>query len=470
MIKGIFGRLLFVSLAVILITVIILLVLLSHVYTNFYTIEKEKSLIKAGKEITTTVEKYLKNEISENYLTNEIKGLAHKYNSEISIFPMQLDQETNQSLETFTTHLTEDYFTSDEVNKVLKGNTVTKVTPEPEINLMSVAVPVVINNKVVGGVSLHSPMYDVVNTSSQLRRLSAFVIIPAALIATILVYFLTGYFIRPLQDMSKAALKIAKGDFSATISLQAKDELGTLAQSFNFMAGQLAKVEKMRKEFIANISHELRTPISFISGVLQGINDQTITSAEKEKYVALAIKEIERINRLINDMLDLARLEHGDIKLELRKINLAELVLEVLAAKEPEFLKKDLKPELDFRGQTYVLADYHRVQQMIINLLDNAIKFSPPGGSILIGIQKNAALATIWIKDYGPGISKKDQEYIWDRFYKVDKTRRPEQGGSGLGLAITKMLAEAHNGSVGVKSDPGKGSTFYFTLPLWSEE
>ncbi len=471
MIRGIFGRLLLSSLAVIVVTVLILLFLLSYVYTSFYTSEKEKTLIKAGKEITASMEKYLGGKIPGEVLTKQIKEAAHEYDSEISIFPIGAgQQQTNQSLRTFTSHLTEDYFTKEDIDSVLRGKTVSKVTREPEIDLMSVAVPLIIDGKVVGGVSLHSPMYDVAAASTQLRRLSAVVIVLAALIATVLTYFLTKYFSRPLQHMSKVALKIAKGDFSETASIETQDELGTLARSFNYMAGQLAKVEKTRREFIANISHELRTPISFISGVLQGINDKTITPGEKERYVSLAIKETERISGLINDMLELARLEHDDVKLELQKADLQELVLEVLAEKEPKFLENDLTPEVDFAAKPFVFADPHRVKQMIINLLDNAIKFSPPGKPIIVGIQENHSHATVWIKDFGSGISREDQEFVWDRFYKVDKTRKPEEGGSGLGLAITRMLAKAQQGTVGVESEPGKGSTFYFTLPLWRDK
>lgn len=471
MIKGIFGRLLLSSLAVILITVIILLFLLSYVYTSFYTSEKEKRLIKAGKEINSLTETYLERNIPKKELTKEIKGIAHRYNSEISIFPVEADkQQVNQSLEAFTSHLTEDYFTEQDINKVLKGKTVSKITSEPKINLMSVAVPLTINGKVVGGVSLHSPMYDVAAASTQLRRLSAIVIILAALIATILTYFLSKYFSRPLQDMSRVASEIAKGDFSGSVTVKSKDELGALAQSFNHMAGQLAKAEKMRKDFIANISHELRTPISFISGVLQGIDDKAFNPQEEKKYVSLSIKEIERVNGLINDMLELSRIEHGDIKLELQKVDLQELILEILAEKEPQFLKKDLRPELNFTGKTYVLADPYRIKQVILNLVGNAIKFSPPKSAIIIGIKKDLSEATVWIKDFGPGIAEEEQEYIWDRFYKIDKTRKREEGGAGLGLAITKMLVEAHKGSIGVKSELGQGSTFYFTLPLWQNE
>ncbi|GAW91940.1 integral membrane sensor signal transduction histidine kinase [Calderihabitans maritimus] len=469
MIRGIFARLLLSFWAIILVTVIILLLLLSRVYTSFYTTEKEKKLVKAGKEITVMAEKYLEGSIPESQLSNKIQGAAHNYNSEISIFPSK-KQKTSQSLKTFTSHLTADYFTKEDIQKVLEGEIVSKITVERGTSLMSVAVPLIKDGQVIGGVSLHSPMYDVTAASTQLRRLSAVVILLAALIATILTYFLAKYVSSPLQKMSQAALMIAKGDFSVKVDVRAKDELGTLARSFNYMAEQLARVEKMRREFIANISHELRTPISFISGVLQGIHDKTIQSREQEKYVSLAIKETDRVSKLINDMLELSRLEHGDIKLELQKVDLQEVVLETLAAKEPEFLKKDLKPELNFTAKPYVLADPNRVKQMIINLLDNAIRFSPTGKTIAIGIEKTYTQATVWIRDYGPGIPEEEQEFIWDRFYKVDKTRKQEEGSSGLGLAITKMLAEVQRGSVGVKSQLGEGSTFYFSLPLWENE
>ncbi len=473
MFKGIFGRLLLTSLGVILIITAILLLLLSYTYTNFYTAEKEKRLTTAGKEITNLAERYLQGEIAKSDLTDKLKGTAHKHDSEISIFPLETNlgiEKNAEGLKRFTTHLTNDYFSSTDIARVLAGETVSKVTPEPEINLMSVAVPLKFEGKVIGGVSLHSPMYDVTAASARLYRLSAVIIVIAALVAIILAYFFSDYFSRPLQQMSRAALQIAQGNFSEKVTVKTKDELGALADSFNHMAGQLAKVEKTRRELIANISHELRTPMSFISGVLQGVNDATFSDRDREKYVTLALSEIERVNGLINDMLDLARLEHGDVKLERQKVNVQELILEVLAEKEPDFLQKKLEPHLHFKEDPYVLADPNRVKQMIINLLDNAIKFSGQHSLIQVGVDIADGMAEVWIKDFGPGIPEEEQEYIWDRFYKVDKTRKPEQGGSGLGLAITKMLAYAHNGTVGVKSEIGQGSTFYFMLPLWQAE
>lgn len=242
-----------------------------------------------------------------------------------------------------------------------------------------------------------------------------------------------------------------------------------LSAAVNATAEEYMRLEQVKKAFVSNASHELRTPLTSIQGFLQAVLDGTATDEDMEKYLKVALSETKRLNALINSMLDLSRLDSGKNPLVYTKFDINDVVSEIAAKLEPSLIKKALQINVDFaRERCYVYADKDKIYQVIINLVDNAIKYSPTYSRIILTTSIHENKVYVTVKDFGYGISKKDQMLIWDRFYMTDKSRTPVKAkGTGLGLSIVKKIIDEHGEVIWVESSRGAGSTFIFTLTLF---
>lgn len=290
----------------------------------------------------------------------------------------------------------------------------------------------------------------------------------ALILGTILVYFSTKKITRPLLEMNEAAKIIAGGDFAQRVEISSEDEVGQLAESFNHMAQSLHEYETMRREFIANVSHDLRSPLTSIQGFLNAILDGTIPDEKKNHYLNIVLEETQRLTKLSNDIVDLSQAQSSAVIVNRQKYNINQLIRDVLERFEPVILEKDLEVKILFYDKdTFVWADKEKIQRVVQNLLDNAIKFSEYGGVIEIETNKmEKNKISVSIKDFGTGISKEDQRYVFDRFYKADTSRGVDKTGSGLGLSIVKEFILAHGENIAVTSEKNKGTTFVFSLQL----
>jgi len=229
----------------------------------------------------------------------------------------------------------------------------------------------------------------------------------------------------------------------------------------------LRQLEQMRRDFVANVSHELRTPLTSIQGIIEGLIDGVIPAAEAGRYLRVAHGESLRMNRLVQDLLDLAALEAGRADWELHAVELGEILdrveirLQAPRSEKGLAIRREVPPDLP-----PLLANENRLEQVLTNLVENAVRFSPPGGEITVAAEKRPHnRITVTVRDQGPGIPPEDLPHVWDRFYRVEKSRARETGGTGLGLAIVKQIVEAQGGEVAVESSPGEGASFFFTLP-----
>lgn len=464
MIKNLFGKLMISYVVVVSITVILLLSILSYIFQDFYTQEKEKRLLTAGQEIIKIVKETEKGNLTYTILKEQLVDYEHRFNADIAYFKLAKNEEVGSKL--FQSHLVKDYFTKDQIEKIMQGEIITSISKYNEDRVLSVALPILSGPKVTGGVSLHSTMYDVTNASKQIFRLS---LIAGGIAICLIVPFswvISRRIAHPLQEMSEQTIKLAAGQFTP-VPVYSDDEIGQLAKSFNIMVQELSKIEKMRKDFVANVSHELRTPLTFISGVLQTLVDQPTNPEEAQHYLRLAINETERMGRLITELLNLANLEAGNFSLKITTFDLRELIMQSITKMEPLLEKKKLSLELNIGEQKlYVQGDRDRIQQVLLNLMDNAITYTPLGGKIKISLVNEEQSAIVMVSDTGVGIPEEDLAHIWERFYKVDKARGREEQGTGLGLAIVRHLIRAHGGEVGVTSKVGQGSSFWFSLKI----
>lgn len=317
----------------------------------------------------------------------------------------------------------------------------------------------------IAAVYLHTPVPEFQRLQFQVFRLFMLSGGLAILMAIILVYIFSVKFTRPLKQINQVAKKIAGGEFNNRLVVSSKDEIGQLADSFNHMLDDLQELEEMRRGFIANVSHELRTPMTSIRGFVEGIIDGTIPPDKQQYYLLIVKDETTRLSRLVNDILDLAKMEAGEIKLNIKQFDINELIRICVIKLETLITSKNLEIEANFEiDNLLVTADKDSIERVIINLLHNAVKFSNENGKIILETVKNKEKVLISVKDTGIGISVDDLKRIWDRFYKSDKSRGKDKNGTGLGLAIVKNIISEHNQEIWVESKIGLGTKFTFTL------
>jgi signal transduction histidine kinase len=282
--------------------------------------------------------------------------------------------------------------------------------------------------------------------------------------AVLITLFLSGRIVRPVEQLTEAAQRMEKGDLSVRVAVESDDEMGQLAHAFNAMAGGLEQQERLRRNLTSDVAHELRTPLTNLRGYLEAARDGLLMP--DAAYVDNLYEETMLLSRLVADLQDLAQAEAGQLHLVRRPVVLAAIVEQAVAALRPQADEKgltltaDLPPDLP-----QVDVDPERIGQVLRNLLSNAMAHTPQGGEITVSARAEDGMISAAVSDTGEGIPADALPYVFDRFYRADKSRARETGGAGLGLAIVKQLVVAHGGTVSVASEPGRGSTFTFTLP-----
>ncbi|MGI5939858.1 MAG: sensor histidine kinase [Thermoleophilia bacterium] len=285
--------------------------------------------------------------------------------------------------------------------------------------------------------------------------------IAAAIIAS---YLVTGWITRPLAHMADAADKIAAGDYGQRVSHVGRDEIGRFAIAFNDMAGQLEQTETIRRELLGTISHEIRTPLATVEGYMQGLIDGVVP-AEPETY-ELVRREAARLNRLVTDIERLSRLEAGAEPINPRYMGAVEAVEAVVVPLKPQFANAGLSLDIDCpKPCPNVWADPDKFAQILGNLLSNSLRYTPRGGAVTVAVRGEESMVAFSVKDNGIGIPEADLPHIFERFYRVDKSRSSAGGGSGIGLAVVKALVEQMGGSISADSAPGAGTRITFRLP-----
>ncbi len=280
------------------------------------------------------------------------------------------------------------------------------------------------------------------------------------------IYAMTYRMTKPLKLMSEAARAMAKGDFSKRIPVTSDDEIGELAVSFNQMTNSLAQLESMRKSFVANVSHELKTPMTTIGGFIDGILDGTIEQEKQSYYLGIVSDEIKRLSRLVQSMLSMAKLESGEFVLRPELFDFRELLCTIVISQEQRIEEKKITiTGLDEVESVSIRADRDLIHQVLYNLVDNAIKFTEEKGNIDFAVKSDNKKLTFTIQNSGKGIPEKELPYVFERFYKVDKSRSANKNSTGLGLYIVKTILKAHAGTITVKSRENDFTAFIVTLP-----
>ena len=424
---------------------------------SFYFSIHEKKLLKEGANL---VEMIKANE-AEYIIEQRLNELLLKYNARIDLYtPNGVIIYSSESAPKML-GIDKNAFLMEIINT---KKAISTYKQNSMGSLLLVGLPVIRDNVMTAAVIMTIPVASLKETVDTLK--AQFVIISIILISvsSILAYVFSRYFTRPILEINNAAKTMAEGNLSIKVPVNTKDELGMLSSTINHLSSQLQKIEKLRKDLIANVSHEFKTPLSLIKGYAETIRDvENLSEEKKVKQLNIIIEESDKLNIMINEIMDLSQIQSDYYKLDKTDFIISDTIKAVVNRLNYHTENKKLRIEADYKDDLWVYADERRIEQVLYNLINNAINYSEEKQSIFIRIVDRGSLLAVEIEDQGAGISQDEIPYIWDRFYK-SKDAAAKHKGSGLGLAIVKGILEAHKSSFGVKSDVGKGSKFWFEI------
>ena len=342
-----------------------------------------------------------------------------------------------------------------ELHVILEGN-----------DYFTVGVPFVQSGMVLGAVFMQTPAQVIEGGAEALLMPVAGIAAAACVLAGLVLFLILRGVLKPLNRLTDAARTLADGDFSARVpSTKSTREVEELSAAFNTMADELSAVENSRREFVANVSHELRSPITAISGYIEGMRDGVIPPADYDKYLGIVSDESKRLSRLIGELLALSRLEREDAALDMADFDVCDLLERVFLRRTGDLEQHHLDVDCDFDPEPcFVHADMARIEQVAVNLIDNAIKFTPDGGCITLRVRVQGALCIVTVADNGVGILPEDRPRVFERFFTADRAHTSGKG-TGLGLSICLRIMEMHGQRIRLL-DTQQGAAFAFTLEL----
>ena len=330
---------------------------------------------------------------------------------------------------------------------------------------LSTIAPITEHLNIRGYVAVHYLMSDLYQSRSSLLWIIQLLFVITYLITAVLFLFYSFYIRKPLYAITKGASEFANGNLSYQIPVKSENELGYLASNLNYMADKLNRNGEYQRQFISNISHDFRSPLTSIKGYVEAMIDGTIPVEMQEKYLKIISYEAERLEKLTRGLLTLNELDIHKRMLNIQDFDINQTIKSTAASFEGTCTTRQILLELILSGQTlYAHADLEQIQQVLYNLLSNAIKFSPDHSTITIETTEKNGKIFVSVKDHGIGIPKSSLNRIWERFYKIDRSRGKDQKGTGLGLAIVKEIISAHGQHINVISTEGVGTEFIFTL------
>lgn len=476
--RSIFQKYMIVSLSIILTTMIVLGIMMLFFVADYWEEEKKDTLIENANQVASVIV------ASSNYnlATREIIiENPELFTITISTISQSIDADIfvvdNKGNHKFCSTQGECVHKDQAISSEILGNTVNTNFFEfgtldgfYEDTHYTAGVPI----KIIEAGQEETVAFCYVSTKSSfvsgltmaMMRMFLVAAVITMVLSLVLVGILSYTMSKPLRQMSRAAKKFAVGDFSARVSVIGEDEVGELAAAFNHMADSLTSSEGMRRSFIANVSHELKTPMTTIAGFIDGMLDGTIPQSQHKHYMNIVSLEVKRLSRLVQSMLSLSRIDNGELKINRQEFEMFSVIVNVLAGFEMKISEKNLEIRgLEDFKKLKVDADPDLMHQVIYNLIENAVKFTNENGYILFTATETKYEITISIENSGPGIPPEDIRYVFDRFYKTDKSRSMDKKGMGLGLFITKSIMRLHGGHIFVESEPDKYCRFTFQLP-----
>jgi signal transduction histidine kinase len=356
----------------------------------------------------------------------------------------------------------------DMLNELEQGNIVVMTTQNDNVfgtPVMTVARPIIEDGTIINYVFVHKQLSQIDASLVDIYMQILLSVAISAALGIVLTYIFTRNILRPLTVVNKGAQQLSKGNFDIYLEVKSTDEIGQFADTFNTLAQDLKKHESTRESFVANVSHELRSPLTSIQGLLQAVLDGTVKQDDAEHYLNIVLGETKRLSLLISDLLDLARIESGQFPMKIEEVDINEMIRRALIMFESKIDAKKLEVEvLISDDRVFVYADPNRLAQVLQNVIDNAVKFAGEGGRLRISTLLTDVSVFVSINNSGEVIGREDLPYVFDRFYKADKAHTREKEGTGIGLSLVRKILSEHRQKIWVESDEVDGTTFTFTL------
>lgn len=464
--RSIYVQLFTLVMSIFLISVILTGTLLFGFLGTYFTQSNEKKLTDIAHQVVdmTLKLKGVGQAASYAAYVNDLETIASTTGTEVFVF----DHEAKviaSSVKGYSGTLKENFTQS-----ILQGQTNTfkgSISGASRVSMLAVGKPIKYSDDVVGGVLVSIPMPQISQARSEIIGIFLRNMILVTLFAAVLVYFVAKRISKPITQLNEAAKSIAAGNFNQRVEVDDTGEIGELGETFNYMAESIEEFENTRNSFLANVSHDLRTPMTTITGFVQGILDGTIPEEKRDWYLSIVLDESKRLSRIVNDLFDISKLEQGNFNLEIRDFDINELTRLNIIKYEKRITDKDIQLSVEFERENLIVsADRDAVARVMTNLFDNAIKFTNEKGFIHIRVGTKNGKAYVSVENSGIGIAEEELLHIFDRFYKTDKSRSLDKNGAGLGLYIVKSIIQAHGERVWAESKQGEFARFSFTMKL----
>ncbi|SHH96269.1 sensor histidine kinase [Clostridium grantii] len=463
--KGLFSKMMLAYILIISIAFVILASFLSYWFEGYYNQQRKAQLDSQAEFIANASISYMYNQITTQQITDILKSISTYSQSDILLsdtYGYMYASSSEEFQELIGTQIVTDELPELRLGKSFEKKQQFGSTNSEELHIYGV--PIFFKDVFKGTIIMTTPLSFIQEPLTRVYEIiwiSAMIAIIISII--VLYYFSQRIIIKPLSKINYVAGKISNGEVDKRVDINSNDEIGELADAFNTMADSLERVELNRRSFIANVSHELRSPITSVKGFISGILDGIIPKSKERYYLAIVYEEIERLTRLINDLLDLSTIEEGKFKLHLMENDLAEIIKASVIKFETTIKARKLKMDVWLEGDVKVMVDRDRIYQVFTNLIDNAIKYSNDEGYIEIKTKSKGQKVFVYIYNDGALIPEEEIKNIWERFYKSDKSRTVKVS-TGLGLSIVRKIIIEHDESIWVENGKEKGVTFSFTL------
>lgn len=467
--KRLFGKLLSLHILVLIIGYIFIVFGVNLILENYFLEEKKEMLFEQAKSFQEIYySAFQTGVLNLDKLQYDMTTLKKFTGAEVWL--IRKDGKVFSDNVEIDTEFIENILNVENINIVFGGEALAKNIEYTSSNnkkdeILIVGYPIVYDGNVEYGLFLNVSIPEIKNNVLHISRITLGGLILAGTIGILMLSIYTGRINKEIDDLNKAVKYISMGNFEKKINIAKKNELTDLASSFNSMADELYKMEITKSKFVSDLTHDLRSPLTSISGYTKGILDGTITRENQDRYLKIVYDESIRLSKMINDVLDLSKIESGSINLNKTDFNVNTLIIEILDRFERPIIEKNLKLVIDlFKEKTLAHGDYESIGRVIYNLLDNAIKFIDIEGTLTINTKIKDDKILVGIQNSSPFIPEDKLKLIWDRFYKIDKSRGVNKTSTGLGLAIIKEIVKAHDEKIEVYSNEQIGVLFVFSL------
>ncbi|MGX8794638.1 sensor histidine kinase [Fusibacter sp. JL298sf-3] len=426
--------------------------------------EAKNNLILHSGNIATQLAPFLinfDNPSTNRYVEDLIKQSSFEFRARIII----TDTDKKVLIDSYD-QLTDDAVNIVEIDRAISGYDMTNIYMYEGQHILYAAVPIIDRNVVVGAVFMSVEADEIFDSVNQIIENLLLIFSAAVLISFFISFIFAQIISKPVERLTDSVKTITQGKYDTKVEIMGDDEIGALSEAFNIMTTKLSQVDEMRKKFVSNVSHELRTPMTSMKIVSDTLlSSPSWDEAVYREFMQDINTEIDRLNKIIDSLLYLVRIEKEDLELDYSQTYINYILEWVIKTINPIATSKNVKLDLVANQKVQMNLDQDKMQQCLLNIIGNAVKYTPEGGRVWIELEATKSEVRLYINDNGIGIPEKDIPFVFDRFYRVDEARARKTGGTGLGLSIAQQIVQLHNGTIKVNSEVNKGTTVCIYLP-----